>query len=175
SRRRHTRFSRDWSSDVCSSDLNADAIQWDEIPIKQPISNKRLGDSFKMRSRICFPCDGGRLAGKATGVEYKNLSALTQSPWKSFSSDRSHPRRSNSNSSAKRSKALQRPFPDNLEYDDLTPAACFTTPTFNLSEKASSPGVIEILSPKPIILSPKSHAVYPLDQASHQSFPQEKL
>src|SRR5690606_41144426 len=25
SRRRHTRFSRDWSSDVCSSDLGADA------------------------------------------------------------------------------------------------------------------------------------------------------
>src|SRR5690606_40012717 len=25
SRRRHTRFSRDWSSDVCSSDLEADA------------------------------------------------------------------------------------------------------------------------------------------------------
>src|SRR5690606_41049972 len=26
--RRHTRFSRDWSSDVCSSDLNALAIAW---------------------------------------------------------------------------------------------------------------------------------------------------
>src|SRR5690606_39403853 len=26
SRRRHTRFSRDWSSDVCSSDLNASTI-----------------------------------------------------------------------------------------------------------------------------------------------------
>src|SRR5690606_39620245 len=26
SRRRHTRFSRDWSSDVCSSDLNDDAV-----------------------------------------------------------------------------------------------------------------------------------------------------
>src|SRR5690606_40865981 len=26
SRRRHTRFSRDWSSDVCSSDLEADLI-----------------------------------------------------------------------------------------------------------------------------------------------------
>src|SRR5690606_40796892 len=26
SRRRHTRFSRDWSSDVCSSDLGADLI-----------------------------------------------------------------------------------------------------------------------------------------------------
>src|SRR5690606_40364308 len=27
SRRRHTRFSRDWSSDVCSSDLPADRLQ----------------------------------------------------------------------------------------------------------------------------------------------------
>src|SRR5690606_36229627 len=27
SRRRHTRFSRDWSSDVCSSDLPADNVQ----------------------------------------------------------------------------------------------------------------------------------------------------
>src|SRR5690606_40730611 len=26
SRRRHTRFSRDWSSDVCSSDLQADLV-----------------------------------------------------------------------------------------------------------------------------------------------------
>src|SRR5690606_39940765 len=28
SRRRHTRFSRDWSSDVCSSDLPAWALMW---------------------------------------------------------------------------------------------------------------------------------------------------
>src|SRR5690606_9568014 len=27
SRRRHTRFSRDWSSDVCSSDLNPDVVE----------------------------------------------------------------------------------------------------------------------------------------------------
>src|SRR5690606_41077648 len=27
SRRRHTRFSRDWSSDVCSSDLNLELLQ----------------------------------------------------------------------------------------------------------------------------------------------------
>src|SRR5690606_40418220 len=27
SRRRHTRFSRDWSSDVCSSDLTAEQIE----------------------------------------------------------------------------------------------------------------------------------------------------
>src|SRR5690606_40092670 len=32
SRRRHTRFSRDWSSDVCSSDL-----KWD-LPVIDPIS-----------------------------------------------------------------------------------------------------------------------------------------
>src|SRR5690606_40588859 len=29
SRRRHTRFSRDWSSDVCSSDLTVPAKYWD--------------------------------------------------------------------------------------------------------------------------------------------------
>src|SRR5690606_18517920 len=34
SRRRHTRFSRDWSSDVCSSDLalTRDAVQVEELP-----------------------------------------------------------------------------------------------------------------------------------------------
>src|SRR5690606_40823763 len=30
SRRRHTRFSRDWSSDVCSSDLTAELIERQE-------------------------------------------------------------------------------------------------------------------------------------------------
>src|SRR5690606_39313659 len=30
SRRRHTRFSRDWSSDVCSSDLVDDRRSWEE-------------------------------------------------------------------------------------------------------------------------------------------------
>src|SRR5690606_41079649 len=34
-RRRHTRFSRDWSSDVCSSDL-------DRMPTKPPISASGL-------------------------------------------------------------------------------------------------------------------------------------
>src|SRR5690606_39593459 len=31
SRRRHTRFSRDWSSDVCSSDLPADSLGDEEF------------------------------------------------------------------------------------------------------------------------------------------------
>src|SRR5690606_40821855 len=34
SRRRHTRFSRDWSSDVCSSDLGADYEAWCEWDIE---------------------------------------------------------------------------------------------------------------------------------------------
>src|SRR5690606_40730143 len=34
SRRRHTRFSRDWSSDVCSSDLNLAAGADDELILK---------------------------------------------------------------------------------------------------------------------------------------------
>src|SRR5690606_40336369 len=39
SRRRHTRFSRDWSSDVCSSDLDADQLQvWGDT-ILQLIAN----------------------------------------------------------------------------------------------------------------------------------------
>src|SRR5690606_40849697 len=35
--RRHTRFSRDWSSDVCSSDLS---FQYDHINDKNPKTNK---------------------------------------------------------------------------------------------------------------------------------------
>src|SRR5690606_29660662 len=37
SRRRHTRFSRDWSSDVCSSDLNYLIQQPKEIQEKNPL------------------------------------------------------------------------------------------------------------------------------------------
>src|SRR5690606_40486393 len=32
SRRRHTRFSRDWSSDVCSSDLSKNRVSYCRIP-----------------------------------------------------------------------------------------------------------------------------------------------
>src|SRR5690606_41206366 len=33
SRRRHTRFSRDWSSDVCSSDLHLSELRFAELPL----------------------------------------------------------------------------------------------------------------------------------------------
>src|SRR5690606_39570952 len=32
-RRRHTRFSRDWSSDVCSSDLENVKVPWEKIVV----------------------------------------------------------------------------------------------------------------------------------------------
>src|SRR5690606_40210028 len=40
--RRHTRFSRDWSSDVCSSDLNISG----NIANSQTIGYKRIDTSF---------------------------------------------------------------------------------------------------------------------------------
>src|SRR5690606_40470535 len=42
-RRRHTRFSRDWSSDVCSSDLQAVAetvSSWTGIPLGRMVANE---------------------------------------------------------------------------------------------------------------------------------------
>src|SRR5690606_39370088 len=45
SRRRHTRFSRDWSSDVCSSDLvfqdKAKTLRVNEIPLLQQVVHSR--------------------------------------------------------------------------------------------------------------------------------------
>src|SRR5690606_39966255 len=38
SRRRHTRFSRDWSSDVCSSDLLA-LIRGENLLLRPPVEN----------------------------------------------------------------------------------------------------------------------------------------
>src|SRR5690606_40874016 len=63
SRRRHTRLSRDWSSDVCSSDL---AHRSRQSPI---IYAPRLRFSAKPASSehaACAPFQGGALADRAT-------------------------------------------------------------------------------------------------------------
>src|SRR2546430_6267803 len=45
SRRRHTRFDCDWSSDVCSSDLAEFLARWRSIPAQITVpGGERLGD-----------------------------------------------------------------------------------------------------------------------------------
>src|SRR5690606_41053591 len=46
SRRRHTIFSRDWSSDVCSSDLGVDTVM-----VRDPVENGECGEPAAERSQ----------------------------------------------------------------------------------------------------------------------------
>src|SRR5690606_39667084 len=45
SRRRHTRFSRDWSSDVCSSDLNLTPLSTQDQMDRLSLAVERIRDS----------------------------------------------------------------------------------------------------------------------------------
>src|SRR5690625_5621300 len=45
SRRRHTRWPRDWSSDVCSSDLTAQVDSQYEIPYETSFDGHRIKDA----------------------------------------------------------------------------------------------------------------------------------
>src|SRR5690606_40443762 len=55
SRRRHTRFSRDWSSDVCSSDLGFDACH---ARAQENASRLARWAGAKPGSESTFPVDG---------------------------------------------------------------------------------------------------------------------
>src|SRR5699024_12009868 len=73
SRRRHTRSKRDWSSDVCSSDLNYERIAQLMVyalskvnTIKQPLTNFVIGPSPKKKR---FPEKWFGLLQLATYVE----------------------------------------------------------------------------------------------------------
>src|SRR5690606_40627900 len=63
---RHTRFSRDWSSDVCSSDLERDRTgeQPDEGVQGQQLGPGRVGDD---RIDLLLAEQGGRLAERPGG------------------------------------------------------------------------------------------------------------
>src|SRR5690606_39334291 len=52
SRRRHTRFSRDWSSDVCSSDLNEEDEEKVKKELEKKIKAKNVTDNAVKRERI---------------------------------------------------------------------------------------------------------------------------
>src|SRR5690606_39667894 len=85
SRRRHTRFSRDWSSDVCSSDLHSsaarqarwihegvgDAVISENVPIALPTSDRDAAVGETLRSeerRVGKEC---RCGGARGGLKKK--------------------------------------------------------------------------------------------------------
>src|SRR5690606_40322269 len=79
-RRRHTRFSRDWSSDVCSSDLRTPpgvftrhrAVQWAGHSTGRPFSERRRSTG---RGR---PTGRGRSAGGGVLAEARELGGREQ-------------------------------------------------------------------------------------------------
>src|SRR5690606_40769231 len=93
SRRRHTRFSRDWSSDVCSSDLNQNdhllVVQWVEAsthpdaPHVQPV-NGHFGYGYQWwipeSKQGEFMAMGvyGRSEERRVGKECRSRGARTQ-------------------------------------------------------------------------------------------------
>src|SRR5690606_40219223 len=52
SRRRHTRFSRDWSSDVCSSDLAAERRQ--QVASQRPLDRVDAAGLLPVGPRVSF-------------------------------------------------------------------------------------------------------------------------
>src|SRR5690606_39788328 len=74
SRRRHTRFSRDWSSDVCSSDLQAPGTG--KAYRTRPLAEHRVSQDPKFADlhvgrRVTEPCDANSLRcdGQTVGIE----------------------------------------------------------------------------------------------------------
>src|SRR5436305_8990320 len=69
SRRRHTRCGRDWSSDVCSSDLTA-AVPPARAPApRRRVAGGRAGGSAAVRAAVHLSGQrGGALSGKAAVV-----------------------------------------------------------------------------------------------------------
>src|SRR5690606_41153364 len=69
SRRRHTRFSRDWSSDVCSSDLadsrySKDRVSWPVSVRELKVPNR--GDMFEPKRQVTSTSESSRIWGVAT-------------------------------------------------------------------------------------------------------------
>src|SRR5439155_6931500 len=60
SRRRHTRWPRDWSSDVCSSDLSNDSIGYDELAYLTvtKVNGKEIKSLDDLAEAVKHPIEG---------------------------------------------------------------------------------------------------------------------
>src|SRR5690606_40598983 len=97
SRRRHTRFSRDWSSDVCSSDLVAHQVQhivWTVLRLQQllafsrhlddalliePLEHRQKPHGFAYPAKLCLahlPVDGRNQIGRASCRESVQMTVV---------------------------------------------------------------------------------------------------
>src|SRR5690606_39664554 len=71
SRRRHTRFSRDWSSDVCSSDLSATSGPGSQTPLPRSRSPRRCKSS-PPSSTCTTPSPSTRSEERRVGKEWRS-------------------------------------------------------------------------------------------------------
>src|SRR5690606_4087130 len=79
SRRRHTRFSRDWSSDVCSSDLD----QWGNIVTgSEMIRRIDQGSAFALTTQLIKKSDGQKFGKTESGAVW--LDPKKTSPYKYY-------------------------------------------------------------------------------------------
>src|SRR5690606_40682707 len=89
--RRHTRFSRDWSSDVCSSDLQKFLLKSEQIDVYLTSSFAALKSIFPQGHdhKICClsGLDGFFKSGPVGGIQFKVLQETA------FSHSRSEERR----------------------------------------------------------------------------------
>src|SRR5690606_40361009 len=60
---RHTRFSRDWSSDVCSSDLCFSCTACTVVPVGRQWSGSELCEGLQLLQRQHLDAYGSRLLG----------------------------------------------------------------------------------------------------------------
>src|SRR5690606_41040724 len=73
SRRRHTRFSRDWSSDVCSSDLAANYVQGNDR-VGGLIGNMSgSGSASNRRARVYKSYSTGKVIGSTNRSEERRV------------------------------------------------------------------------------------------------------
>src|SRR5690606_39654353 len=78
SRRRHTRFSRDWSSDVCSSDLTCHGIS---LRLKQASSvGGTMGSRLDLGQREC-PCPEAEQGHGSGRSEERRVGKEGRSRW----------------------------------------------------------------------------------------------